>query len=151
VRQPRKRKPAPKRPKRPATEEAAPVRDERGLFLPGNQIGKGGPRDQSKKIFSAAVREFIDRPEVQEQIFRRILRDLKGRGPAPFAIRALEYAYGSPKQSFDVHMSGALEMGDPAQRDARLLELLDLARKRRMAEATDRGEVIDVIAEGDGS
>lgn len=68
-----------------------------GHFLKGNKATPRKPRDQSSHVFKQWLRRFLEEPGVKAEIRKKVTRDLKGDGPATFAIRMIAYAHGEPR------------------------------------------------------
>lgn len=78
--------------------ESSAQREPNGHFAKGNRLAPGGRRDHSSRVFRAWLQAYFEKPETKKLIREKCERDLKGDGPATFAMRMLSYVHGEPRQ-----------------------------------------------------
>jgi len=92
-----------------ASEQAKPGVGRNGLPPPvASRWQKGicqnpGGLPKSKK-FVSLLRAFFANPDTMKLIHEKMIRDLKGNGPATFTIQMAAYAFGAPKQVLEVEV-----------------------------------------------
>lgn len=65
------------------------------------ESGNPGGQPQGKG-FRKWLRGYFENPETRQLLLDKITRDLKGDGAATFALKALAYVYGEPKQTLEL-------------------------------------------------
>lgn len=102
--------------------ESSAGRDAKGHFAKGNRFAPGGRRDHSSRVFRAWLQAYFEKPETKRLIREKCDRDLKGDGPATFAIRMHAYVYGEPRQIIEFEVKRQAEkLAEDAGIDSREL------------------------------
>jgi hypothetical protein len=78
-----------------------------------------GGRPKGKE-FRRWLRAFFEKPETRDKLLAKITRDLDGDGHGAFALKALAYVYGEPKQTVEIDLRTeaervALQTGVPVE------------------------------------
>jgi hypothetical protein len=75
---------------------------------PKGRSGNPGGAPQGK-AFRSWLRSFFETPATRALLLDKITRDLEHDGPGAFALKALAYVYGEPKQTVEIEMRSVAE------------------------------------------